>query len=836
MPVTPGPSPGAQEERVTEVNDQGLSSAEARRRLAAEGPNTLPRAGRRGAIAIALEVMREPMFLLLVAGALIYLLLGDVREALILVASILVVMAITVVQERKSERALEALREMSSPRALVIRDGTPLRIAGADVARGDLMVLAEGDRVPADARLVTANDLFLDESLLTGESLPVDKRPDMPVYSGTLVVRGHGRAMVTATGPRTEFGRIGQSLASLDVGKTTLQRETARIVTGVAAFALLLCLALAAFYVKTRGDWLAGILAGITLAMAILPEEFPVVLTVFLALGAWRIARHGVLTRRMPAIETLGSATVLCVDKTGTLTENRMALVDTIAGGGDPMRVVTAAALACELEPFDPMERAILSAAGERADDLRRSWTLERDYPLTPEFLAVCHAWRSPVGQRRVVIKGAPETVLALCRLDDTAIGIAMQEVESASARGLRLLAIAETAWDRPDWLEDPRGYDFAWLGFVALADPLRAEVPEAVALCRRAGIRVVLITGDYPGTGLAIARQAGIATEGGVLTGAEMAAMDAAALAQTVRRVNVFARILPAQKLRLVSAYRADGEIVAMTGDGVNDAPALKAAHIGVAMGKRGTDVAREASSLVLIEDDFNSIVLAVRLGRRIYENIRNAMRYLLAVHVPIAGISFLPLMFGWPVFLFPVHVLFLEFVIDPACSMVFEAEESDEGIMERPPRDPREPLFSMQMLGVSLLLGASVLATVCLACWWAVGNGLPHREVRSIGFAAIVFGNLSMIHSTRSRERAVHEALRRSNPALWWITVGALAALAVAIYFPPVADIFLFAPLPAGHLAVAAIAGIAGVLWYEAYKWLRPRTRRPSNSWVLS
>jgi P-type Ca2+ transporter type 2C len=747
------------------------------------------------------------------------------REALVLAASIVVVMAITVAQERKSERALEALRDLSSPRALVVRDGVPLRIAGAEVVRGDLMILSEGDRVPADARIIGSNDLMLDESLLTGESLPVDKQPGMAVYSGTLAVRGRGRVEVTATGPRTEFGRIGLSLATLETEKTRLQSETARIVRYVAAFAIGLSLLLTAYYVVTRGDWLAGILAGVTLAMAILPEEFPVVLTVFLALGAWRIARDGVLTRRMPAIETLGAATVLCVDKTGTLTENRMALVDTIAAGGDATRVVEAAALACELDPFDPMERAILSAAGGSADELRRKWSLDRDYPMTPEFLAVCHAWLSPAGERRVAIKGAPETVLALCRVDGGALRDAMEDVEKAGGQGLRLLGVGQARWDRQEWAANPRDYRYEWLGFVALADPLRPQVPDAIAQCRRAGVRVVMITGDYPGTALAIARQAGIATGGGALTGAEIAAMDAAALGQAAQRVNVFARIRPEQKLRLITAYKESGEIVAMTGDGVNDAPALKAAHIGVAMGKRGTDVAREASALVLLEDDFQSMVAAVRLGRRIYENIRNAMRYLLAVHVPIAGMAFLPLVFGWPVFLYPVHVVFLEFVIDPACSIAFEAERTEEGVMRRPPRDSREPLFSLQMLGVSLLLGASVLVTICLAYWWVAGRGWPAGEVRSFGFAAIVFGNLAMIHATRSRERPMLAALRLPNPALWWITGGTLAALAVSIYVPPVAEIFRFAPLAPFYLAVAAGAGMAGVLWYEAYKRLRPR-----------
>ncbi len=804
----------------------GLSHAEAARRLEAEGPNALPAAQRRNALAITLGVLREPMFLLLVAGALIYFLLGDVREALVLVASIAVVIGITVSQERKSERALEALRDLSSPRALVIRDGERLRIAGREVVRCDLIVLSEGDRVPADARMRMANDLVLDESLLTGESLPVEKHVGMPVYSGTLIVKGQGMAQVTATGARTQFGLIGESLTKLEPEKTRLQSEITRIVKAIAASGMAVCAILALYYIMTRGDWLGGVLAGVTLAMAILPEEFPVVLTIFLALGAWRIARDGVLTRSMPAIETLGAATVLCVDKTGTLTENRMAVADVI--GGRREAVLEAAAMACELEPFDPMERAIVAAAGRSAGELRRTWQLVKDYPLTPEFLAVCHAWQSPAGVKRIVIKGAPETVLPLCHLDPEAMDDAMQTVKAASARGLRLLAIAEGAWSGSGWAADPREYDFAWLGFVALADPLRAEVPGAIAECRRAGVRVVMITGDFPGTAMAIGAQAGIAVDGGALTGAEIDAMDDDALVRAVRQSTIFARVRPEQKLRLVAAYKADGEVVAMTGDGVNDAPALKAAHIGIAMGKRGTDVAREASALVLLQDDFKSIVGAMRHGRRIYENIRNAMRYLLAVHVPIAGMSFLPLAFGWPLFLYPVHIVFLEFVIDPACSIVFEAEKSEKESMQRPPRDPRERLFNARMVGVSLLLGATVLVAVCLAYGWMVRNGAAAAEARSFGFAAIVFGNLTMIHATRSSDHGILHTFTSPNPALWWITGGTLVALLASIYIPPIADVFRFAPLTAGALAIAAAAGIFGVLWYEAYKLLRPRDAR--------
>jgi Ca2+-transporting ATPase len=775
-------------------------------------------------VAIALEVLREPMLALLVAGALVYVALGDVREALILTASLVVVVAITVVQERRSERALEALRDLSSPRAIVIRDGVPTRIAGAEVVRGDLVVLSEGDRVPADLTVVVANELRLDESVLSGESLPVERTVGETVYAGTLVVKGQGRGAVTATGVRTEFGRIGGTLAALDVEASPLQRETARIVRLVAGFGVALCVLLAAYYGALRGDWLAGVLAGITLAMAIVPEEFPLVLAVFLALGAWRIARQGVLTRRMPAIETLGSATVLCVDKTGTLTENRMAVVDTQAVAGPRARVLEAAALACELEPFDPMERAIVEAAGPAARTRREAWMLGRDYPLTSDFLAVCHAWRSPRDERRVAIKGAPETVLALCALDDVVRRRALEDVERASANGWRLLAVAEASWD-DDWLDDPRKYPFEWLGFVALADPLRATVPDAIAQCRSAGVRVVMITGDYAGTALAIARQAGIPIDGGVLTGAELAVMDDAALADAVRRVYVFARIRPEQKLRLIGAYKTAGEIVAMTGDGVNDAPALKAAHIGVAMGRRGTDVAREAAGLVLVNDDFQSLVAAVRLGRRVYENIRNAMRYLLAIHVPIAGLSFLPLVVGWPPLLFPVHIVFLEFVIDPACSIVFEAETAGASVMRWPPRDPRARLFSGSMLVVSLLLGISLLAAIGLVSWWAVEVGLGEGELRSLAFAALVFGNLAMIHATRSRDRAAVATLHTANPVLWWMTAGTVAALVGAIYVPPLAAVFRFAPLSPALLGLAVATGVVGVLWYEIYKVARPR-----------
>jgi len=789
---------------------EGLTSAEAAARLAREGPNTLPVERARGLAAIALGVLREPMFLLLAGAAAIYLVLGDLGEALALAASVLVILAITVVQERRAERALEALRELASPHALVIRDGERRRIASAGVVAGDLVLLAEGERVPADARLAAANELELDESLLTGESLAVAKAPGAVVFSGTLVVKGQGRAEVFATGARSELGRIGVSLATLEREETALERETRRVVKLAAAFAAVFCVAVAALHFITRGDALGALLSGVTLAMALLPEEFPVVLTVFLALGAWRISRRGVLTRRMPAIEMLGAATVLCVDKTGTLTENRMSVVDT------PQRVIDVAAFACELEPFDPMDRAIVGTASTEAAARRRAWRLERDYPFGPAFLAVCHAWRASGGELRIAMKGAPETVLRLCGREDL-----LAEVARAAGRGWRLLGVAQAEWPGAP-LADPARYPFRWVGFVALADPLRASVPQAVALCHRAGIRVVMITGDYPGTALEIARQAGIAT-GAAITGAQINAMDDAELARTVKQSTVFARVLPQQKLRLVAAYKAAGEVVAMTGDGVNDAPALKSAHIGIAMGQRGTDVAREAAALVLLKDDFGSIVETVRLGRRIYENIRAAMRYIVAVHVPTAGMAFLPLVFGWPLVLFPLHIVFLEFVIDPACSIVFEAEPSGEGAMARPPRDPRAPLFDARMLAASAALGAVVLVGVLAVYAWALHAGRGEQEARAIAFSAIVFGNLALILASRSREPALR-SLGARNPALWWIAGAALAALAAALYIPALASLFHFAPLAGADVLLAALAGGGAVGVYRLA--LHPRT----------
>ena len=830
----------------------GLSDQEAAVRLRAEGPNELPSAKPRGFLALVWEVVREPMLLLLVGAGAIYLVLGELRDSVVLLVSIFVVLGISLYQQRKTERALEALRDLSSPRALVIRNGKEKRIAGREVVRGDMVVLQEGDRVPADALVLSAVSLSVDESLLTGESVPVRKSPGtasmtisrpggddtISVFSGTMVVQGHGVAEVMATGIRTELGKIGKALVTLQPEQSKLKQEISRVVKIMASFGISVCALVAVVYGLTRGNWLSGLLVGITMAMSLLPEEFPVVLTVFLALGAWRISRKNVLTRAPTAIEALGSATVLCVDKTGTLTQNQMAVHRLFASGESYAvddttpndlpdlfhELVEFGILASQRKPFDPMDIAF-KQLGERClvdtEHLHRDWKLLREYPLSPRLLAVSRAWQTPGSSANVVAaKGAPAAIAELCHLSTAEVELVRDHAEAMANEGLRILAVARAEFRGDVLPEDPHAYQFRLLGLVGLADPIRPEVPAAIQECHTAGIRVVMITGDFAGTARSIARQAGLNEGERVLTGPELEKMNDAELESIVKTVNVFARVVPEQKLRLVEALKANGEIVAMTGDGVNDAPALKSAHIGIAMGGRGTDVAREAAQLVLLDDAFSSIVAAIRLGRRIFDNLKKAMSYVLAIHVPIAGLALIPVLLKWPLVLLPVHVVFLELIIDPACSIAFEAEPEEANVMNRPPRDPQQPLFDHRTLLLSLLQGASVLVIALAVFAIAHLRGEPETNTRALTFTTFIIANLALILANRSWTRLIVATLRSPNPALWWVIGGALAVLALVLYVPFARDLFRFSRLHKMDLVICSIAGVFSVLWFEALK----------------
>jgi Ca2+-transporting ATPase len=785
--------------------------------------------------------MREPMFALLIGAGIIYLMLGELADAMTLLVFASLSVVITIVQESRSERVLEALRDLTSPRALVIRQGDRKRIPGRDVVRGDILVIAEGDRVPADARLLSDHDLQADESLLTGESVPVRKtarasqdkpaRPggdDLPlVYSGTMIARGLGIAEVYATGARSEIGTIGQALGAIETEPPVLRRQTDQLVrvvflAGMAVSALVVLL-----YGFTRGSWLEALLGGIALSMSMLPEEFPLVLTVFMVMGAWRISQARVLTRRAAAIESLGAATVLCTDKTGTLTQNRMRVAALHAGGEtletavslpERFRVLAKyAVLASARDPYDPMERAIhdLDTSDEFA-----TWVLARSYGLRPDLLAMTQVWQKPGEAGRIVAaKGAPEAVAGLCRLAAPDLAALRAATDDMAKRGMRVLGVATAQFNGETLPETQAEFVFELLGLVGLADPLRDTVPAAVRECRAAGIRVVMVTGDYPTTACAIAAQAGIAADI-VTSGEEIAAMSDAALVRRVTSCSVFARIMPEQKLRIVEALKAEGQIVAMTGDGVNDAPSLKAAHIGIAMGGRGTDVAREAAAIVLLDDDFGSIVRTIRLGRRIYDNLRKAMGYILAAHVPIAGLSLIPLLFGSPLIFTPIHIAFLEMVIDPVCSIVFEAEGAEGDVMARPPRNRNSPLFSRALAMWSLLQGTLVLALIAAIYAVALRTGLPEAEVRALAFVSLVFTNIGLIFANLSFTASLIDAWRRPNAPLWWVSAATASLVAIVLFWPPARALFRFGPLHSDDVSICLGAGLATLAVLELLK----------------
>jgi Ca2+-transporting ATPase len=832
----------------------GLSSFEAKQLLLQNGPNELPGSGRRNILHMSWAVIKQPMLLLLLGAGAINFLLGEPLDGVILMSFVLVVIGISIYQESKTENALAALRDLSSPRALVIRDGSPLRIPGREVVRGDIVLLAEGDRIPADSVLIECTQLSVDESALTGESVPVrkvsgtDEILDMGapggdatswLFSGTLVVKGQGIGRVINTGGQGELGRIGIALDSIESVDTALQSEMNRLVRIIALLGGVAAVLVVAVYATTRGDFIHALQAGIATAMAMLPEELPVVFTVFLALGAWRISQRNVLTRKPPVIEALGSVTVVCVDKTGTLTMNAMTVKELCVGTEHCIvndrelpeifrEVVEFASLASPIEPFDPMDKAFRSLADTLPATSRRArphWKLVREYALTDQVLAVSDVWQADEENPFVVAaKGAPESISSLCHLDHEAKAALENRVKEVTARGFRVIAIAKAEFDINSHLpETVEAFDFNLIGIAALQDPVRPGVSAAVAECSKAGVRTVMITGDYPGTALAIAREVGLDYQHGCITGQELQGMTDIELARRIGQVSVFARMIPEQKLQLIRALKMNGEVVAMTGDGVNDAPALRAADIGIAMGQMGTDVAREASDLVLTDDDFTSIVGGIRQGRGIFDNMRKAMAYVISVHVPIVGMALIPVFVSdWPLVLLPIQIALLQLIIDPACSIVFEADQIDPEIMSQQPRTIGAPLFSRKTIVISALQGLGVLIAVATVFLIEISQGKSDEEIRSATFAALVLSNLMLLLINRSWRLSAFETLRvRKNPTLKWIIMAVGILLVVLLSVPVIQQALGFGQLTLAEWGLAFVASVVGVSWFEFYKF---------------
>lgn len=814
-----------QDHSSTEWPEAGLNTAQVQAIARKSGPNVLSVAKPRGWWHIARELLSEPMFALLLIAAVLYGLLGDVHESLSLLFMVGVVLALTLYQQGRTEHAVEALASLASPRAAVLRDGQLTSLPAAEVVPGDVLRIKEGDRVAADGVVIGSSLVSVDESLLSGESVPIERHAGQRLWAGTLVVQGVAWFKVQHTGAHTRMGQLGQSLQTISPGDSPLQQQTRVLVRRMAAVGLFLSVCLAALQVWRDGDLLAAALSGIALAMALLPQEFVVVLTVLPALGAWRLSHQKVLIRRMRALETLGAITVLCVDKTGTLTQNRMQVAAMDAAATNAAHhpdgvlqlapnttelpeathaLLEYAILASEALPVDPMERAF-HELGQRClrdtEHLHQDWTLVQRYELSPELRAMSRVWwNPPAPMHEVATKGAPEAVMDLCHLDAEALAHWREAVHNMARQGLRVLGVARAKHNGPPWPALAHDYAFEWVGLIGLLDPLREDVPAALAQCQSAGVRVVMITGDYPQTAQAIAVQAGLIRSGGVdqvLNGAEMDAMSDEVLRQHLQTKQVCARISPAQKLRIVQSLASLGEVVAMTGDGVNDAPALKAAHVGVALGEQGTDVAREAASVVLVDDRFASLVGGLRMGRRTDDNLRKAVAYIVAVHVPVAGMALLPVLLGWPQVLWPMHIVLLEILIDPACSLVFEQEAEAPDLMSRAPRDPQAALLEGRAFITAMLEGLGVLAMVMVVVLIA-RQWVPQDLANTWAFLALVIGDLVLVLVSRAvTGPARWVALTQPNPALAWVAGLTLITLTLGLTVPPLAELLHLVPV---------------------------------------
>lgn len=802
------------------MTKSGLSSKQAVINLKLYGFNELPGGKKSVFFGFLFKLFQEPMFLFLMIGAGLYFVLGSKVEGIMLLSFILVIMTLTSYQQNKSDKAILSLHNLSSPRALVMRDGVCIRIAGREVVPDDIIVLNEGDSICADAQVLSCSNLLVNESILTGESNSVSKiaildhdveisRPggdNLPfVYSGTQIVQGNGYAKVIATGSKTQMGLIGKSLTDSLIERTDLQKETDVLVRNFAIFGLILCVVVAIGYGVTRADWLNGFLVGITLAMSALPEELPVILAIFLALGAIRLSVKNVLTRRIPAVEALGATTVLCVDKTGTITQNLMKVSQIFADGQyfDAVDTTTSnvlpeqfhqileySVLASQRDPFDPMEIAIKNFGIDclkGTEHLHEFWQLIHQYPLSRELLAISQVWQSAKNQDYVIAtKGAPEAIFDLCHLAPAQIKDLLAQIENMAHRGLRVIGVAKAVFHDTVLPKIQHDFNFEFLGLVGLEDPVRPNIIESVKSCFLAGIRIIMLTGDYFGTAQYVAQKIGLQNTNASITGPELTQMNDLELAQKIKHINIFARILPEQKLRIVNALKINDEVVAMTGDGVNDAPALQSADIGVAMGKHGTDVARQAAALVLLDDNFSSLVAAIRIGRRVYSNIKRAMVYTLAAHIPIIGMTLIPVLCKWPLMFYPIHIVFLEMIINPACSIVFEAEDEEIDIMKRPPRSNKEKLFDRKTVRSGVLQGLGALLVSLLVFMLFRYLGYPDNTVRAITFAVFVVTNITLIF--------LNTTIVLHNRALWLISGSAVIFLTTVLCVPYLRALFYF------------------------------------------
>lgn len=825
---------------------KGLTSKEVEVLRRKHGYNELVKTEKPNALKKFLEVFKEPMFLLLLGTAALYFILGEPKEAAIMLIFVAFVASITFIQEWKTERTVDALRDLTSPHVNVLRDGEKKLIKSTELVPGDIIFLSEGERIPADCEVLEASNFSVDESILTGESEAVFKVTNdqceenndywkkYMLYAGTLSIFGKCTAEVSSIGFETEYGKIGKAISEAEEEITPLQKKTRGLVKNLAIAGLILCILVIVFSYMYSGNLIESILSGITLAMAMIPEEFPVVLTVFLSLGAFRLAKKNTLMRRIAAVETLGSATVLCVDKTGTITKNIMEVKYVFVDGKlihvdklSSKEFKELMILSCEKDPYDPMEKAIVNAGGKGIDieELYDLDVLEK-IPFDSQTKRMANIF-SKDEKIYVALKGAPATVLPLCKLTEEEEKSILKAMDDMANKGLRVLAFCDCySNELKANIED---YNFTFRGLVGLQDPPKEGVKEAIEVCKKAGIRVVMITGDYSKTAGAIGKEIGLKFNDTTITGEEIDAMSQDELCERVNHCDIFSRVIPEHKMKIVKALKKNNEIVAMTGDGVNDAPALKSADIGIAMGKRGTEVAKEASHMILMDDNFTTIVESVKDGRRIFDNIRKAMVYILIIHIPIAAIALFSPIFNLPQILLPVHIVLLELIIDPTCSIIFEGEEGEPYIMEQPPRSPEEPLLTWKMTIKVILQGAIMFLGAFLPFHYLVDAGYNVDFARSFSLMTLVVSNVILVLVNRSNTKYLVSIFRegRSKSSLIINGVALLMVFSI-VYIKPLNSIFKTVSLDGKMLSLSILLAVISAAWWEIVKLFKNRIGR--------
>ena len=815
----------------------GLSQKEAEQRLAQDGPNVLyaPASGR--LLRTALGIMAEPMILLLLLAILLYFILGQNSEGFMLLAAVLVVASISFFQTVKSDRALRELGKLTEPRVEVLRDGVLKAMPAAEIVRGDLVLSEEGMNIPCDGRIIRAYDLSINEAALTGESVPVAKTGGDPIYAGTLVSSGSVFFEAIATGIRSEIGKLGKSMESISREKTLLQHQIDRFVRSMAWLGLLAFLIILILHWLETRDFIHALLRGLTVAMALIPEEIPVAFASFMALGALKLSSMNVLAKEPRTVESLGAATVLCVDKTGTITTDGMelaclvspALEFQLAKGKELPEeikaILRAARISSEPKPFDAMEKAIADSYekvfGIYSDEL------VKEYPLSGKPPMMTHIIRNADGEQRVAAKGAIEKILAVCAVPSVPANEILKQAENFSARGYRILGVASADSFQEEFPVRQEDFHWNYLGFIALFNPPKENAAEVIRGFHQAGIRVKMITGDYPSTAAAIAKMVGIQHDE-ILSGEEIMQMAPEELTLHSRRVHVYARMFPEAKLRVIQALKASGEIVAMTGDGVNDGPALKAAHIGVAMGDRGTEMARQAASLVLVRDDLSGMLEAVGLGRNIYLNLKKAVSYIVSIHVPIILSVALPLLFGWSFteLFTPVHVIFLELVMGPTCSIAFENEPPESGLHGSLSRNSMGNLLSAGELTQSILQGIFISGLILFLYHSDLQASLPEEAIRTRAFTLLIFCNILLTLVNRSFIQPFWKTLLIPNRILWFMLSLTAGLLVLTLYQPHVRNLFGFCRLEWQEVLFCFIMALPAVLWVEGLKWYRRRS----------